>query len=36
MDMSEYEVEKVLAARGRVEHRFYLLKYKGYGPEYTK
>ena len=32
MGKSEYEVEKVLAARGPVEHRFYLLKYKGYGP----
>ena len=29
MDKSEYEVEKVLAARDSVEHRFYLLKYKG-------
>jgi hypothetical protein len=36
MDKSEYEVEKVLAARGPVEHRFYLLKYKGYGPDYNK
>ena len=36
MDKSEYEVEKVLAARGPTEHRFYLLKYKGYGPEYNK
>jgi hypothetical protein len=36
MDKSEYEVEKVLAARGPVEHRFYLLKYKGYGPEHNE
>ena len=36
MDKSEYEVEKVLAARGPAEHRFYLLKYKGYGPEHNK
>ena len=36
MDKSEYEVEKVLAARGPVKHRFYLLRYKGYGPEYNK
>ena len=26
----------MLAARGPVEHRFYLLKYKGYGPEFNK
>ena len=36
MDKSEYELEKVLAARGPAEHRFYLLKYKGYGPEFNK
>ena len=36
MDKAEYTVEKVLAARGPVEHRFYLLKYKGYGPKYNK
>ena len=36
MDKSEYEVEKVLAAKGPVEHRFYLLRYKGYGPEYDR
>ena len=29
-------MEKVLAARGPAEHRFYLLKYKGYGPEHNK
>ena len=36
MDKSEYEVEKVLAARGPAEHRLYLLKYKGYGPEFNR
>ena len=36
MDKSKYEVDKVLAARGPGERRFYLLKYKGYGPEYKK
>ena len=29
MDNSEYEVEKVLAARGPAGHRFYLLNYEG-------
>ena len=35
MDKSEYEVEKVLAARGLAERRFYLLKYKGLGQNTT-
>ena len=36
MDTHEYEVEEDLQARGPPEHRFYLLKYKGYGPEYNR
>ena len=36
VDKSECEVEKLLAARGPVEHRFYLLKCKGYGPEFQQ
>ena len=36
MDKTEYEVEQVLAARGPAEHMFYLLKYKGYGPEFQQ
>ena len=36
MDPYAYEVEEVLQARGPPEHRFYFLKYKGYGPEDNK
>ena len=33
MDRSEYEVDEVLAARCRVEHRLYLLKYNKWSPD---